>query len=43
VVTGISLAGSWYIRNIILKLFTFGIIYLALWLPAFYKKRMDVF
>lgn len=43
VISAISVAGSWYIGNTILKLIVFGILYLLLWAPAFYKKRMDVF
>lgn len=43
VISAIAVVGSWYVDNTILKLIVFALLYLLLWAPAFYKKRMDVF
>lgn len=41
--TGLSILGSFYIDNIIIKLIIFSIIYLSLWAYPIYKKRLEVF
>lgn len=41
--TIISILGSFYIDNIIIKLVIFSLIYLSLWAYPIYKKKLEVF
>lgn len=39
----IAVGASFYIKNIILKLVVFSVVYILLWSYSFYKKKMEVF
>lgn len=39
----IGILTSFYIKNIILKLVVFSVVYILLWSYSFYKKKMEVF
>ncbi|MFK4784856.1 murein biosynthesis integral membrane protein MurJ [Fusobacterium sp. MFO224] len=43
ITTAISILGSFYIDNIIIKLGIFSLIYLSLWAYPIYKKKLEVF